>query len=214
MNLRSVVSTGLFLTVQGFLSGGIALAPAQASEDTNESAEEPVTGQIISYACFDRAGNVVFTTINPQETVGWELGCRPVPYESTDVASPPITYFQCFDVNGGIAFNTVDEEVADDSDLFCREIGTRITTPMAYRPVHYECYNTEGTVAFTTSYPQNTYGWKPGCRELQFPETTVSQTVSDQPLYECFDTAGNVAFTTVNVQETRRWKLGCRQVQQ
>lgn len=212
MNLKSFVSTGLFLTVQGLLTSGIALAPAQASEDTSE--EESVAGQVIPYVCYDRAGNAVFTTISPQETVGWELGCRPVPYESASVDSPPITYFQCFDVNGGIAFNTVDEDAARESDLFCREIGTRITTPVTYRPVFYECYTTEGLVAFTTSYPQNTYGWKPGCRELQFPETTVSQTISDQPLYECFDAVGNVAFTTVNVQETRRWKLGCRQVRQ
>jgi hypothetical protein len=198
--------------------GGLApfqLASAKADEEpeTEETSEVP-TSELIPYACHDRAGNVVYTTIHPQETVGWALGCREVQYETINPESPPVVYFQCFDVNGALAFSTIDGEVAEDSGLFCREIGTRLSLPIPARPIYYECFNTNGTVAFTTSYPQETYGWKPGCREQQYQDAVATQP-DDQPQasFECLDTNGDVAFTTSDPQEVRRWKLQCRQVQ-
>lgn len=211
MNLKSIVSITLWTAANG-LVGLMPLTPAYA-EDEDENEVQPTAGQVIPYACYDRAGNVVFTTINPQETVGWELGCREVQYESNVPNTAPITYFQCFDENGGVAFNTVDADVAKDSDLFCREIGARITTPVPIRPIYYECFNADGTLAFTTSYPQNTYGWKPGCRELQYQDEVVAQQLEvEQFGYECLDTSGNVAFITYDPQEVKRWKIGCREV--
>ncbi|MFM7424521.1 MAG: hypothetical protein ACKO7W_05930 [Elainella sp.] len=191
------------------------LAPVAVADEASEADTiQSPSGRVIPYACYDRAGNVVFTTTNPQETVGWELGCREIQYESVEPASPPITYFQCFDENGGIAFSTVDEDVAEESDLFCREIGTRLSRPVVLRPVYYECFTTTGELAFTTSYPQDTYGWKPGCREQQSRDMVTATQPTDQPQtrFECLNTSGNVAFTTTDPQEVRRWKLGCRQV--
>lgn len=212
MNLRFIVPIAIFTAVNGF--GGLLPFSQARAEDNGEQEETQVsTDRLIPYACYDQAGNVVFTTFNPQETVGWALGCREVQYESTDPISPPIAYFQCFDVNGGVAFNTVDEEVAEESDLFCRTIGSRVTTPVPYRPIYYECYNIDGNLAFTTSYPQNTFGWKPGCRELPSQTVTAQETTeTPQNRYECLDISGNVAFTTNDPQEVRRWKLGCREV--
>lgn len=206
---RSIGSIACLLTVYGVIN---VLPWSQVwAQETEET--EPIAGQIIPYACYDRAGNVYYTTINPQETLGWEMGCREVQYESNNPDTPPIVYFQCFDVNGGIAFNTIDAEVADDSGLPCREFGSRVTTPVTYRPVHYECYDANGNLAFTTSYPQDTFGWKPGCREVQHQDTVVSQTTEiPRTTYECFDTTGNVAFTTFDPLEVRRWKLGCREI--
>lgn len=203
------------------LSCGSLLVPATVlADDSNDAEAEAIqspTGRVIPYACYDRAGNVVFTTINPQETVGWELGCREVQYESVNPASPPVTYFQCFDENGGLAFSTVDGDVAEESELFCREIGTRLSRPVAVRPIYYECFTTTGELAFTTSYPQDTYGWKPGCREQQSRDMVATTQPTDQSTgqpqtnFECLDSSGNVAFTTTDPQEVRRWKLGCRQ---
>jgi hypothetical protein len=211
MNLKFIAPIAVFAAANGF-GGGLPLAYAQEQDETAPT--EFANGQIIPYTCYDRAGNVVFVTVNPQETVGWELGCREVQYESSVPNAPPATYFQCFDVNGGVAFNTVDSEVAEASELFCREIGFRSTTPVPLRPIHYECYNVDGSVAFTTSYPQNTYGWKPGCRELQYQDAALAQSLeTPQSVYECFDINGNVAFTTYEPQDARRWKLGCRQIQ-
>lgn len=207
----SIGSTSLVVALYGLLN---VMPWSQAIAQTSRTEEvdtQLATGQLIPYACYDRAGNVVYTTINPQETLGWEMGCREVQYESTYPEAPPITYFQCFDVNGGVAFNTVDEEVAEESDLFCREIGTRITTPVPYRPVYYECYNANGSLAFTTSYPQNTFGWKPGCRELQYQDEALVQ-LPEGASYECFDVSGDVAFVTYDPLEVRRWKLGCREL--
>lgn len=211
MNLKLIVPVTVFTAAYYGLAG--LLLPAQAQERENEEPVELSNGQAISYTCYDRAGNIVFTTINPQETLGWELGCQEMPYESSIPDSPPVVHFQCYDESGGIAFTTVDVDVAEDSDLFCREIGHRRATPIPFRSVHYECYNTDGTVAFLTSYPQNTYGWKPGCRELQSQEVAAIRNLeSSQPAYECFDVNGNVAFTTENPQDANRWKLGCRQI--
>jgi hypothetical protein len=217
MNFKSIVSVAVFTAVYGL--GGL-LPPAQARDEPEgkeeiqqEQTQPPAPpAEVIPYACYDDTGNVVFTTINPQETIGWDLGCREVQYETNDPTSPPIAYFQCFDVNGGVAFNTIDASVAKESELFCREIGARVTTPVPYRPVYYECYNTDGSLAFTTSYPQNTYGWKPGCRELQYQDAAVAQQ-SETPrvTFECYDTSGNVAFTTSNREDVNRWKLGCRE---
>lgn len=210
MNLKFIVPVAVFAAVNGL---GGALPVAQAQERDEEETVEFSGDQVIPYTCYDRAGNVVFTTVSPQETTGWELGCREVQYESNVPDSPPAVYFQCYDENGGVAFNTIDSEAAEESDLFCREIGHRITTPAPYRPVYYECYNVDGALAFTTSYPQNTYGWKPGCRELQYQDVVVTQQVEEpQVTYQCFDVNGNVSFTTYDPQDARRWKLGCSEL--
>ncbi|MCU0524845.1 MAG: hypothetical protein MUF72_08480 [Elainella sp. Prado103] len=214
-SVRSLSSAMVVTALYGLLNvmpWSQAIAQTTGSENRSETERtELATGQIIPYACYDRAGNVVYTTINPQETLGWEMGCREVQYESTFREAPPITYFQCFDVNGGVAFNTIDAAVAEESELFCREIGARVTTPVPYRPVYYECYNADGTLAFATSYPQNTFGWKPGCRELQYQDAMLTQ-MPDRTPYECFDISGNVAFVTYDPLEVRRWKLGCREI--
>ncbi len=171
------------------------------------------SGQVIPFACYNRAGNVVFTTISPQDTLGWALGCREVQYTSLDPAAPPLTYFQCFDVNGNTAFLTVDAQVAKDSDLLCRQIGTRLSNPVPVRPVFYECFTAAGDLAFTTSYPQETFGWKPGCREMQYQTGLFAEQLnSPSSRYECLDTSGNVAFVTSDAQEARRWRIGCREV--
>lgn len=211
MNLKFILPIAVLVAVNG---AGTLLPPSLAQDRDQEEVEEAevATGRVIPYACFDRGGNVIFTTITPQETLGWDQGCREVQYESTDPASPPLAYFQCFDVNGGVAFNTVDADVAEDSGLFCRYIGARLSLPVPVRPVYYECYNIEGTLAFTTSYPQETYGWQPGCRELKYQDVAVAQQ-TETPItsYECLDTSGNIAFTTYDPQEVRRWKIGCRE---
>ncbi len=210
MKVRSIGSIACLITVYGLVN----VLPWSQVWAKEEQETETTTGQIIPYACYDRAGNVSYTTINPQETLGWEMGCREVQYESSEPDTTPIVYFQCFDVNGGVAFNTIDDEVAEDSGLPCREIGSRVTTPVPYRPVHYECYDVNGDLAFTTSYPQDTFGWKPGCRELQYQDEAVAAQLNQTPrtTYECFDTRGNVVFTTYDPLEVRRWKLGCREV--
>ena len=206
MKPKLLVQAVLFTAVSG---SGWFLPLAQVRAD--EAGNAP-TGQVIPYACYNRTGNVVFTTINPQDTLGWEAGCRQVQYESVDPASPPLTYFQCFDSNGGIAFSTIEAKVARDSDLFCREIGTRLSSPIPLRPVHYECFTAMGDLAFTTSYPQDTFGWKPGCRELQAQDAAVAQQTVSPSRFECLDTSGNLAFTTYDPQEARRWRIGCREL--
>lgn len=220
MNLKFILPIVVLTAVNGL--GGLLPLAAQAKDRDQEKPSENAqatagtAGQVIPYACYDRSGNVVFTTTNPQETIGWELGCREVQYESSNPASPPLLYTECFDVNGGTAFSTVDRKVARNSDLPCRPIGTRLSLPVVARPVYYECFNTDGTLAFTTSYPQETYGWKPGCREQQYQDTAVAAQQTDTPrtAYECLDTSGNVSFTTYDPQEARRWRIGCRQVRQ
>jgi hypothetical protein len=210
MKPKFLVQVALFTAVSSL---GWWLPLAQAQADEAESQANSPAGQVIPFACYNRAGTVVFTTINPQNTVGWDLGCREVQYESVDPASPPLTYFQCFDQNGGTAFKTIDAEVARDSDLFCREIGTRLSNPIPLRPVHYECFTATGDLAFTTSYPQDTFGWKPGCRELQYQDEVLAQQPSSpRSSYECLDISGNVAFTTNDQQEARRWRIGCREI--
>jgi hypothetical protein len=217
MKLKFIVPISIFAAFYG-LTGVLLLSPAWASDDepkrdNGEEIEMTAEGQVIPFACYDSAGNVIFTTSNPQQTLGWGLGCREVQYESNNLDSGPAAYFQCFDVNGGVAFNTVDPQVARDSDLFCRKIGSRITTPMTARPTFYECFNVDGSTAFTTSYPQDTFGWNPGCREVQYRDAVLTQQVDTvQTTYECFDATGNVAFTTPDLQDAKRWKLGCREL--
>jgi hypothetical protein len=209
MNLKSILPIATLIAVG--VTGLLPPSPALARKRDKPAEDAQAAGQIIPYACYDRAGNVVFTTTNPKETIGWPMGCRQVQYESSNPTSPPLVYFQCFDRNGSLAFSTVDEKVAKDSKLRCNEIGSRLSSPVTARPIFYECFNANGTLAFITSYPQETFGWKPGCREQQ--QGTVAATQQSTPsgtTYACLDTSGNIAFTTSDPQEVRRWKIGCR----
>ncbi|MEA5597426.1 hypothetical protein [Rivularia sp. UHCC 0363] len=221
MKPKFILQAALFTAVSA-LGWLLPLAQVRADEpgpaDESVPADElsPVnspSGQVIPFACYNRAGNLVFVTVNPQDTLGWDLGCREVQYTSSDVDSPPIDYFQCFNVNGNTVLITVDAKVARDFDLYCRRVGTRLSNPVAVRPTFYECFTATGDLAFTTSYPQDTFGWKPGCRELQYQAGFVAeQSVLPSSSYECLDTSGNVAFITTNQQEARRWRIGCREV--
>ncbi len=170
MNLRSVVSIALFTAM-----GGIGFMPVQVhAEDTKPSAQ-----QIIQYECYDRSGNIAYVTPNPQETIGWQMGCREVSY--TSKAAVRAAYYQCYDGNGNIALTTTSEAVADALDN-CRNIGYRDTTPPQVQPVYYECLNSKGEVAFTTAHHQDTQGWVPNCREIRTISPTATGSNAGSPL--------------------------------
>ncbi len=210
MKPKFIVQAVLFTAISGL---GWLLPLAQVRADEAETEVISSTGQVIPFACYNRAGDIIYTTITPQNTVGWDLGCREVQYESDDPDAAPLAYFQCFNVNGNTAFLTVDERIAKESDLYCRQIGTRLSNPIPVRPVFYECYTAAGNLAFTTSYPQDTFGWKPGCRELQYQDEVVAQQlISPRSSYECLDTSGYVSFVTYDPQVARQWRIGCREV--
>lgn len=166
INLKSVVSIALFA-----VTGGIGFVPTQAHAETTKTSAQ----QIIRYDCYDRSGNIAYITINPQETIGWQMGCREVPYLSE--AEARATYYQCYDGNGNIALTTTSESVADALDN-CREIGYRDSTPPQVQAVYYECLNNKGDVAFTTARHQDTQGWVPDCREVRTITPTASNPAS------------------------------------
>jgi hypothetical protein len=186
MNLKSVVPAAIF-AVSSVLGTVFLPTNAQAQSQDDQT-------QAVSYECYDANGNIAFTTINPQETYGWTLGCRPLrQLTSTDATQSSVPYYQCYDANGNVAFTTTDSEAG------CPRVGSKRSNPIQANAIYYECYNNKGEVAFTTRDPQDTFGWLPSCREVQYRGTdTVSQT-SMLP-YECYDTNGGVAFTTRNPQ--------------
>jgi hypothetical protein len=156
INLKSVVSIALFAVTSSI--GLMPIHQAQA-EDV-----KPTTQQLIRYECYDRSGNIAYVTTNPQETIGWQMGCREVPYISE--AEPRATYYQCYDGNGNIVLTTTDRSVDNNLDN-CRRIGYRDSTPTQIQPVYYECLNSKGEVAFSTVHHQDTQGWVPDCREVR-----------------------------------------------
>lgn len=156
INLKSAVAIAL-VTV----TGGLSFLPYAQAEEIKSSSE-----QVIRYECYDRSGNISYVTINPQETIGWQMGCREVPYISEAEAESRATYYQCYDGVGNIALTTTSEDVADAWDD-CRKIGYRDSTPVRIQPVYYECLNSQGAVAFTTTRHQDTQGWVPDCREVR-----------------------------------------------
>jgi hypothetical protein len=177
MNLKSVVSIAL-LTMSGL--GSVLLPVSYVRADEHEETATPQ--QIIRYECYDRSGNLAFTTADPAETIGWAMGCREVPYtlETRDEDDKlRITYYECYDGNGNIAFTTTNESLADSHSFECRNIGYRTTVPVEKRSVYYECLNNEGEIAFTTNRHQDTQGWVPNCREVRTLE--VIPTANELP---------------------------------
>jgi hypothetical protein len=166
MHLKSVVSIALFAATSG-LGTILPLQITQAQEE-----QQPISvPQIIRYECYNRDGSVAFVTIDPYETIGWQMGCREVPY-TAESAQVRTDYYQCYDGNGDIAFTTASERIGDDND--CRKIGYRDTTLTQNRPIYYECLNSKGEVAFRTSRHQDTLGWVPDCREVRTVRPTQS----------------------------------------
>ena len=167
MNLKSVVSIALFA-----VTGGIGFVPLQAqAKDANPSAQ-----QIIRYECYDRSGNIAYVTTNPQETIGWQMGCREVPSTSEAATESRVTSYQCYDSNGNVALTTTSEDVVDAMDN-CRKIGYRNTIPAQVQPFYYECLNSKGAVVFTTARHQDTQGWVPDCREVRTVNPAASTAV-------------------------------------
>ncbi|MBD3880389.1 hypothetical protein IFO70_01325 [Phormidium tenue FACHB-886] len=160
MNLKSIVSIAVFSAS----SLGITVLPAQrALAQEIERSTQP----IIQYECYNLDGTVAYVTTNPQETIGWQQGCREVPYVVTEPAQSLTTYYQCYDVKGNTLFTTASQQVAEAMEEECKEIGYRDSTPVPINAAYYECYNNQGEVAFTTTRHQDTQGWIPSCREVR-----------------------------------------------
>jgi len=167
INLKSVASIALFV-----VTSGIGFMPVQAqAEDANPTAQ-----QIVRYECYDRSGNIAYVTTNPQETIGWQMGCREVSYTSEAAGGSRVAYYQCYDGSGNVAMTTTSEAVADAMNN-CRKIGYRDITPAQVQSVYYECLNGKGEVAFTTTRHQDTQGWVPDCREVRTVTPAASTAV-------------------------------------
>ena len=166
MKLKSIVSIAVFAAS----SFGMTVLPLQtvlAREvklDTQPIVEVQPT---IQYDCYNLDGSIAYVTTNPQETIGWQQGCREVPYIVSEPVQSQTTYYQCYDVNGNTQFTTTNSDIAESKEADCRKIGHRDSTPVQINAAYYECLNSQGAVAFTTTHQEDTQGWIPSCREIR-----------------------------------------------
>jgi hypothetical protein len=166
MKLKPIVSIAVFAAS----SFGMTLLPLQTvlAREAKSDAQPVVEVQpTIQYDCYNLDGSIAYVTTNPQETIGWQQGCREVPYVVPEPIQSQTTYYQCYDVNGNTQFTTTNSEIAESKEASCRRIGHRDSTPVQINAAYYECLNNQGAVAFTTTRHQDTQGWIPACREIR-----------------------------------------------
>jgi hypothetical protein len=223
MRLKPAIPAIVFAAVS--LLGTVLPMPNAQAKDNEHNQRYPV----LYYECYNAEGNIAFTTTEQRDTIGWSLGCRQVRYI---VEEPPLTrtdYYQCYNVLGDVALTAVDPNSTRDrltsgdynhhprtrrvADLGCGQIGHRNSSPDISRAVHYQCYNVNGGIAFTTIYPQDTYGWKPGCSEVARRTDELSQSPTASPpviQLECYDRNGNLVLTTTDPRQITSRVESCR----
>lgn len=80
--------------------------------------------------------------------------------------------------------------------------------------IPYQCFDASGNVAFTTTNPQETYGWRMGCRQMRYISNDPSQ--RQVAYYDCYDEVGNILMTTTNPEDAERLdnhdKVTCRKI--
>jgi hypothetical protein len=166
LNLKSLVSIAVF-TASSLGLTGLPLQSALARKAKPEAQQAVPAQTIVQYNCYNLDGSIAYVTTNPQETIGWQQGCRQVPYIVEAPVRSQTVYYQCYDANGNTLFTTADPQVAEARDSNCRKIGYRDSTPIPINAAYYECLNSQGEVAFTTIHHQDTQGWVPACREVR-----------------------------------------------